>query len=252
MKAQNKYLVVNKFCLTNKKLFFLAVVIPLIFSGCATIFGGKKYNAHIKTNRPNAEIIVNNKLVGKGSGVVSVVRKDANKLNIILKEKGCEDTIFNFKSRKIRSFALAGTITPWAVFIGGILYWVSTPKESSGGVVFLPGPILVGVFFATVFGPGSIVNMANSSSLYKPDINELGVYKINYKNYEYRLQSTCITNNHALKNSSNLKGVVYLKNGSIIRGNIIELKPNESFKIQTSDGSIFVISFDEIEKFTQE
>lgn len=34
--------------------------------------------------------------------------------------------------------------------------------------------------------------------------------------------------------------VVYLKNGSIIRGMIIEQIPNVSLKIQTKDGSIFV------------
>ncbi len=46
--------------------------------------------------------------------------------------------------------------------------------------------------------------------------------------------------------------VVYLKNGSIIRGIIIEQVPNVSLKIQTSDGSIFFYKMDEIEKITKE
>ena len=33
---------------------------------------------------------------------------------------------------------------------------------------------------------------------------------------------------------------VYLKNGSVIRGEVIEQVPGQSLKIQTKDGSIFV------------
>ena len=37
-----------------------------------------------------------------------------------------------------------------------------------------------------------------------------------------------------------LQEVVYLKNGSIIRGIIIEQQPNKLIKIQTNDGNVFV------------
>src|SRR3954452_12312362 len=50
----------------------------------------------------------------------------------------------------------------------------------------------------------------------------------------------------------NLQEVVYLKNGSIIRGAIIEQVPNKSIKIQTGDGSVFVYQMDEVEKITKE
>lgn len=46
--------------------------------------------------------------------------------------------------------------------------------------------------------------------------------------------------------------VVYLKNGSIIRGQVIEMKPNESIKIQTRDGSVFVYSMNEVLKMDKE
>lgn len=46
--------------------------------------------------------------------------------------------------------------------------------------------------------------------------------------------------------------VVYLKNGSIIRGIIIEQIPNKSIKIETYDKSLFVFTYDEIEKITKE
>ena len=51
---------------------------------------------------------------------------------------------------------------------------------------------------------------------------------------------------------SNLQDVVYLKNGSIIRGVIIEQVPNLSVKIQTVDRNVFVYQIDEIEKLTKE
>jgi hypothetical protein len=46
--------------------------------------------------------------------------------------------------------------------------------------------------------------------------------------------------------------ILYLKNGSVIRGMIIEQVPNESLKIKTIDGSVFVYSMDEVLKFTKE
>lgn len=46
--------------------------------------------------------------------------------------------------------------------------------------------------------------------------------------------------------------VVYLKNGSIIRGLIMEQIPNETLKIQTADGSLFVYKMEEVVKITKE
>ena len=45
--------------------------------------------------------------------------------------------------------------------------------------------------------------------------------------------------------------VVYLKNGSIIKGMVIETIPNETIKIETADGSIFVYPFDEVERMVK-
>lgn len=46
--------------------------------------------------------------------------------------------------------------------------------------------------------------------------------------------------------------VVYLKNGSVIKGTIIEQIPNVSIKIKTKDGNVFVYKMEEIEKTTRE
>lgn len=45
---------------------------------------------------------------------------------------------------------------------------------------------------------------------------------------------------------------VYLKNGSVIKGVIVEYQPEKSVKILTSDNSVFVCNVDDIEKVTRE
>lgn len=45
---------------------------------------------------------------------------------------------------------------------------------------------------------------------------------------------------------------VYLKNGGLVKGEIIEQIPGESLKVKTKDGSIFVYQMDEVEKIAKE
>jgi TM2 domain-containing membrane protein YozV len=49
-----------------------------------------------------------------------------------------------------------------------------------------------------------------------------------------------------------LQDVVYLKNGSIIHGIIVEQIPNENIKIKTKDGNISVIKMSEVQKIAKE
>ena len=51
---------------------------------------------------------------------------------------------------------------------------------------------------------------------------------------------------------TNLQDVVYLKNGSVVRGVIIEQVPNQSIRLQTTDGNIFAFQMDDIERLTRE
>jgi len=51
-----------------------------------------------------------------------------------------------------------------------------------------------------------------------------------------------------LKSQAYDEDVVYLRNGNVIRGIIIEQTPGQSLKIQTADKNILVFSMDEIEK----
>jgi len=54
------------------------------------------------------------------------------------------------------------------------------------------------------------------------------------------------------KGQSSLIDVVYLKNGSIIKGIIVEQVPGQAVKLQTADGSLFVFEMEEITKMTRE
>ena len=49
-----------------------------------------------------------------------------------------------------------------------------------------------------------------------------------------------------------IRDVVYLKNGSIIKGQITEMNPSENLKIETADGSLFVYKMGEILKMEKE
>jgi len=46
--------------------------------------------------------------------------------------------------------------------------------------------------------------------------------------------------------------ILYLKNGSIIKGNITEMVPNQTIKIRTADGSLFVFKMEDVEKVVKE
>ena len=53
-------------------------------------------------------------------------------------------------------------------------------------------------------------------------------------------------------NAQDYTEVVYLKNGSIIRGVIIEQVPGVNLKIKTGDGNVFVYQISEVEKIAKE
>ena len=52
--------------------------------------------------------------------------------------------------------------------------------------------------------------------------------------------------------AQNFQEVVYLKNGSIIKGTVIEQVPGKTIRIQTNDGSIFAYRMDEVERIVKE
>lgn len=58
-----------------------------------------------------------------------------------------------------------------------------------------------------------------------------------------------ITINHL--SAQKLKDVLYLKNGSIINGTLMEITDNQ-YKIRTADGSLFIYNASEVEKYAKE
>jgi hypothetical protein len=61
----------------------------------------------------------------------------------------------------------------------------------------------------------------------------------------------CFLSSAALA-QTNLEEVIYLQNGSILRGVIVEEIPNKSYKIQLQGGSIFHVEFADVIKLTKE
>lgn len=52
--------------------------------------------------------------------------------------------------------------------------------------------------------------------------------------------------------AQNYQEVVYLKNGSVIRGTVIEQAPGSYIKVKTSDGSIFAYNYSDVEKIVKD
>ncbi len=46
--------------------------------------------------------------------------------------------------------------------------------------------------------------------------------------------------------------VVYLRNGSMIRGSVLEQEIGKSVKVQTQDGSIYIYSMGEVERIAKD
>lgn len=142
-------------------LFGLAILL----SSCATIVGGNKYIAKVQVNgHPDAGIYVRNRLEGRGYAAFSVRRKDANKFSFTIKKENCLDQTFSYKKRVLRGWAILGSIVGFTsgVFVGG-------------GIV--PVPV------------GLIVDIANGA-VWKPDLGEAGIFKLDYKHYAYNIDYT--------------------------------------------------------------
>lgn len=231
---------------TKITLFFLT---SILLTNCGVIIGGSQYIAHIEVkDKPNAKIFYKGMEKGTGYAHFKVPRKEANKFSFIVKETGCPDQTFSFNQRIFRGWALVGTI-------------VTFTGSTAGGF-----PLPWGV----------IVDVA-AGSLWKPDKYERFVSKEDYKNYTYSVVTSCtpvqappavkqtpaeIVNptqvpvqpapTQPVQTSPNLEDVLYMKNGNIFHGIIIEQVPNDYVKIQTRDGNLLRFKTSEIDRMTRE
>jgi hypothetical protein len=138
---------------TTKYLFFILTFNVLIFSRCATIVGGSRYIAHVTVlDHPNATIMFNNAIKGKGEATFKVKRKDANKFQLTIKEEGCQQQVDSFTNRKFRGGALVGDLG-----LGVAVYVLA---------VGIPIDFIDGAFW-------------------KPDASEKEIKKEDYKTFNY-------------------------------------------------------------------
>lgn len=137
-------------------LVIASVAFVFMFSSCATIIGGAKYNAKIQVpNHPTATITVNGDYAGQGEANILVKRKDADKLTVTVKEENCEPETTRFNSKSFRGWAFAGTVLGW-----------------TGNIGYVPLPW------------GVIVDGC-TGAWWKPDETERGVRKIDYDHFLY-------------------------------------------------------------------
>ncbi len=57
---------------------------------------------------------------------------------------------------------------------------------------------------------------------------------------------------HTVNTEKKLEDVIYLKNGAIVRGIIIEQVPNKSVEIKSNDNNYFIFKMEEVQKITRE
>lgn len=149
-----------------KKLYllFFCATFTLLFSSCATIVGGAKYNARVRVpDHPNAKITINGSYQGNGEASALVNRKEANMLSVIVQDGDDEPQTTIFRGRKFRTGTLICDI---------LLFGLLTP----------PIPL------------GSVIIDACTGAWWKPDENEPGVSKIDVDNYQYTITYKPTTN----------------------------------------------------------
>lgn len=207
--------------ISSRSRNFFIVMATIFLSSCATIVGGSSYNAHITVvDKPNARIYHKGVEIGAGSATLKVKRKDANKFTFTVSQEGCKDQKYNFTSRTFRGLAFVGSIILWTGYYEGLLL------------------------------PWGMATDLITGSVWKPNVSEKGVSKVNYKNFDYKVRYSSCLQNEAEKIKSPID-VIYMKDGSIIKGVIKDIVLNESLQIEVSDGSIFQINIDEIERISK-
>lgn len=191
------------------KLFVILIIVSLV-SGCATILGGKTYHAYIVVkDRPGAEIYYKQSLRGRGIAEFEVPRGESGKFSVVLKEAGCPEQVFHFTSKKFR----------WISLLGIGYYGIPTLYD-----------IVVG-------------------SVWKPDVFEPGVAKVSYKSYSYLVEYTNCNNPiittpispntpSMAQPKKNNNVTIYMKNGMIFKGVIIEEKETDEIVFKTEDNNI--------------
>lgn len=212
------------------------VVTILILPSCGTVFGGSTYFAHVVIeNKTTAKIYHKDEYKGTGNAMIEVNRTKASQLSLQVKSEGCKDQTFDYTTLSIRP-----------VVLGFDLYF-GLAGLLAGGFYLAPIPLIAD--FVT-------------GGIYKPNNKDARIIKEDDKHFKYLINYTgCETKVDPIIEPLNetkpiVKSVIntsttdeiYLKNGSIIKGFIIEEQPTTQVTMQTNDGNLFVFKMIEIEK----
>lgn len=180
-----------------------------IISSCATTVGGSYYYANVQVNgKPQTGIYYKNAFKGNGSVILKIKRSNANNFAVTLKEDGCQDQTFNYTSRTFRGYA----------------------------------------FVASAFTGVAALTDLLSGAVWKPDVSEKGISQENYKIYSYFIDYIgCPATTLDNKLTNKIIDVIYLKNGSILSGLILETT-EFAYKFKPKKGEITFIKKEDINK----
>ncbi len=153
--------------ISNRLIFISFATFAIFTTSCATIVGGSNYYAKVHVpNHPNATIEYKGWEKGQGEVSFKAPRAEANQFQVTVKEEGCISETHIFTQRKMRGWAIAGSLVTWSVGF----------YDGNGSLKF--------------WFPLGLITDSATGAIWKPDINEKGVMKQDYKHYMYRIDYT--------------------------------------------------------------
>jgi anti-sigma28 factor (negative regulator of flagellin synthesis) len=207
--------------LTN--FFFLSQIVFL--SSCSTIFSSTDYNLSVKSEPSEAKFKVENR---EGSEVYS--GKTPSNVNL-----DASAGFFKKQSYRVK-FANYDRVEQVKCSVD-ISYWFN----------LLWGTLAPIPFFIIDPATGAMYKLKNQHVL----VNLTSQQKNDYDQSSDSAPEDNNENQNKKKNEE-LVDVVYLKNGSIIHGEIVKINPGENVKIKIESGNLFVYEMDEVKKITKE
>lgn len=198
------------------RLFHFSLFITVILckiTGCATITGGSSYFATVVVNsKPEAEIVYQGRVVGRGKTILKVQRRDADKLFLTVREEGCEPFPVSFSSKDFRAEALVANL-------------------------FLP------------FGLAGVLVDGLTGAFYMPSVNNETIRKIGIRNFLYTINLPECLPLPELRNAKKPEpesAVFELFNGEKIRGILLEKVNERYYKVKDQDNQIRTIPWEEV------
>lgn len=191
-------------------------------------------NAKVEYLEP-LEVISDNKTTrSKFKVKKNIKKKSFSKQNKLYKEQSVQTKKIGYKIAGL-ILVIVGLIAGGISAIVAIVFCVSSNLIL--GISFL---IVALVFYiAALIGAGLLRKFKRINS--EP-----------VEEKETEIEKTKEEENKATTTTTTTRDVVYLKNGSIIKGELVEVIPDEQVKIKTSDGSLFVYKMSEVSKIEKE